>query len=233
MRQFWKRGDQELARLEKQLRAHRSEAPNYFVRELRREIAGRRVTFTPRLRYALLAAVVVAMVAAAASAGLPSLPTPLLNNTVSPSGPAPPPPPGGDQYKGKCGKPPGPKNKCKVEVDPDNPSVNAPHTGTTTLTFILTIKDNLTPTDTCTVNWTAAGSGTNPATPLIDFFPIAGQVVFTPTMTTQTVQITIVGHTSPPYPKQKQFTVTWTADQGTCVMDGDDLQDTVKINYTH
>jgi hypothetical protein len=236
MKRFWKREERELARLERQLRAHRAEPTAGFVRAIRHDIGARRHAFTPRLRYVLLTGVVVAMVAAAASAGLPGVPTPLTNlaGTASNDAKPPPPPPGGDQYKGKCGRAPA-QSRCNVEVDPDEPSVKAPKSGTTTVTFTLDL-GKFTPTNAFSVSYTTSGTavgGTacsgntgpdyiSPGSPAI--------VNFGTNDNSETVTFTICGKTSTT--KSKTIIVDWqVSDPTVAMMDHDDDTNTITISY--
>jgi hypothetical protein len=228
LRRFWKRDERELARLERQLQAHRSEPPAGLVREIVHEIGSRRHAFTPRLRYAILAGVVVAMVAAAASAGLPSVPTPVTNvsSSTTVSSTADSPSPANKQYHPPCGGPPW--AKCTVEVDPDNPTLNPGKSGTTPITFTLTLLGGNTSDGTVQV-----GCSTTPgtATPGTDYNPTCSPATVTFPMgaTTATDTVTVIGH---PVTNNKSvtFNVVWTAlanDQ----MDSDDNFDTVTILY--
>ena len=64
------------SRLEKQLRAHRAEAPDGLVVRVASTLGRRRYTFGPRVRWGLAGAFVVAMVGASVSAGIPGPPGP-------------------------------------------------------------------------------------------------------------------------------------------------------------
>jgi len=238
MRRLWKREERELARLERQLRARRAEPSAGFVRAIRHDIGARRHAFTPRLRYVLLTGIVLAMVAAAASAGLPGVPSPLTNlsssgtasNDATASAPAPP---GDNQYHGKCGRTPA-KDRCNVEVDPDAPSVNAPKSGTTTVTFTLDL-GKFTPTNAFSVNYTLSGTASggsacsgNSGPDYIT--PASPTVNFGTNDSSKTVTFTICGKTSTT--KSKTLTVNWSIPDSTvAVMDHDDQSNTVTINY--
>ena len=222
MRKFGKRDELGMARLEKDLRAHRAEAPSSFVRALEHEVNPRRHAFRPRLRYALVAAIAVAMIAVGASAGLPSpptLPTPNHGSSGHHHGP-PPPPPSHDQYKTSCGS--APYVKCVSEVSPDHPTVNQPTSGTYTLGFTVTLSKPAhgTVTVTCT-----PGGGT--ATAGIDYSPASSTATIGPGSKTGSCSITIYGKATPG--PDTTFNVAFTPSAGT-VMDSDDNSQTVTLH---
>ena len=226
MRKFGQRDEPGMARLEKELRARRVEAPASFVRALEREASPRRHAFRPRLRYALVAAIAVAMIAVGASAGLPSPPT-----LPTPSGgssghhhkpPPPPPPPSHDQYKTSCGL--APYVKCVAEVDPDNPKVNQPTSGTYTLTFTITLNKPAHGTVTVTCK---PGGGTAKAG--VDYSPASSTATIGPGSQTGSCSITIYGKATPG--PDTTFNVAFTPSAGT-VMDWDDNSQTVTLHPT-
>ncbi len=225
MRKFGQHDDRDMARLEKELQARRVEAPASFVRALEREATPRRYAFRPRLRYALVAAIAVAMIAVGASAGLPS-PLTLATPTGGSSGhhhkhpPPPPPPPSHDQYKTSCGS--APYVKCVAEVNPDNPKVNQPASGTYTLTFTITLNKPAhgTVTVTCTPGGGTAKAG-------VDYSPASSTATIGPGSQTGSCSITIYG--KPNCGKDTTFNVTFTPSAGT-VMDADDNRQTVTLH---
>lgn len=246
MRRFWKH-DEGLGELERDLRGLRSGPSDTFVRTLAKQSHDQRPLLRPQLRASLVTVIVLSALGAlvwgggygVAKSGAKSAGNVFVNLTSAPGAtpdagpkPPPPPPPGGDQYKGKCGTVPPHKSHCMVEVDPDNPKVNAGQTGTN-LTFTLTLKgaDN-TSDQAITVNWTTSptGPGAYHATCGADYSPCSGSVTFAPGQTQATVTIHLNGE--PKGTKDKTFTVSWTASPpGVAQMDGDDNSDVVTIHY--
>jgi hypothetical protein len=194
VRRFWKR-DGELAELENDLRARRTEPPTTFVRALARRAGSEERWLRPKARMGLAAGfAVIALVAVASAGGVSAVQSTtqsavdVIKNLGSSSTTSPTvvSSAAADQYKGKCGKPP--KSKCKVSIN--DVSKNEGNTGTTEFTFTVTLDQPA--DDTITVYYTTR-DGT--ATAGTDYVAQEGSLVFAPGEQVKYITILVNGDT--------------------------------------
>jgi hypothetical protein len=234
---FLRRND-ELRRLERELRVLRSDPPAGFVRRLAERTGSGPSWFQPRARYVLVGVLTAAVLAASASANVIGLTTASTHNVVNVlkhltltkktkhvyGGDHHNPPPSDDQYAGQCGLPPRPK--CVVEVEPDSVYIKEGNSGTKDVTFTLTLEGNRKADGSFSIGFTLIdGSAT-----LADNdygSPTSGTVTFPFGTKTKTVTIHIVGDTK--IEADESFKVKWTPSGPGAVMDSDDVYSDVKI----
>jgi hypothetical protein len=202
MRRFWKR-DAKLLELEDELRSRRSDPPETLVRALARRTQGEARWLRPKFRVSLVAGVSLLALAAMASAGgfgvvassstgaahvlyrLASSSSPQTNVVVSAAD---------DQYKNKCGSPPR-KTKCRISIG--NAAAKEGDSGTTFMTFTVTLDKQS--DETVTVNYTTApiGSATQgtSCTAGVDYVVKSGTLTFAPGDTSEPITVTICGDT--------------------------------------
>jgi hypothetical protein len=203
MRAFWKR-NRELSELEDELRARRAEPPAHFVRAVAQSVGSKRSWARPRLRVALVLALVVLGAAAVASQGGISLAASSTEQVVqvvsdltsSSSSPQTTVTNSSSDNQYRPGKGCGDKNhihdrndECKVSIN--SASKNEGNSGSTP--FVLTVSLDNTPLSTVTVTWSTA-PGT--ATAGTDYVTAAGTATFAPGVQTQSVTVNVKGDTT-------------------------------------
>lgn len=227
MRHFWKRDDDDL---EQQLRARRSEAPSPFVRALAHRAGGDGRWFRPRVRYALVGALGVAVLAGAASAGVFSVASTSVTSAVNavvnlapgvdpvPSSPGSD-DPSGDQYGGECGR--SPRVQCHIELKPDNAvKLKEGNSGTKIVAFTVKIAHKRKSDGSAKFSWTTVnGTALSTGLPSIgnpDYVPTSGTYTFPPGTDTMPggINVLVNGDTKKE-PDEKFFLDVTTANAAT------------------